>query len=188
VKKKKFVYSTWQKMKRFLITDDSGEDLQPKKLQTTQVEQEIIFQEIPTDVTYKIVLLCDVIVTHILRFVCKFTHQISHNYGSRQKKMFFNNIETGTWIFGLAAQQGNLKVLKWMKECLPIIFSLQKNNYYHSAASGGHLEVLKWARDSDCPWDSRTCSEATKNGHFEALRAALARNIKMGQRKLLSLG
>jgi hypothetical protein len=39
------------------------------------------------------------------------------------------------------------------------------------------------ARENECPWDEAVCSFVAKRGHFEALRAALARNIKMGQKK-----
>jgi hypothetical protein len=48
--------------------------------------------------------------------------------------------------------------------------------------------MLKWARENGCKWNEETCSFAALRGHFEALRAALARNIKMGQGKWMRVG
>jgi len=37
------------------------------------------------------------------------------------------------------------------------------------AAESCHLDLSKWAREHQCPWDDRTGTLATINGHFELL-------------------
>jgi len=38
------------------------------------------------------------------------------------------------------------------------------------AAYVGHIETFTWALDHDCPWDRRTRTYATGEGHTELLR------------------
>ncbi|CAN0532375.1 unnamed protein product, partial [Ectocarpus sp. 12 AP-2014] len=42
------------------------------------------------------------------------------------------------------------------------------------AAENGHLEVLVWARENGCPWNERTCVNASRGGHDDVLRWAIA--------------
>jgi hypothetical protein len=43
-----------------------------------------------------------------------------------------------------------------------------------NAAKKGHFEILRWAQSNGCPWDARTCSNAAENGHLEILQWARA--------------
>ena len=53
-----------------------------------------------------------------------------------------------TKVCRVAAQNGNLEVLKWArKEGL-----FWDSDTCAQAARGGHLDVLKWARANGCPW------------------------------------
>jgi hypothetical protein len=36
------------------------------------------------------------------------------------------------------------------------------------------LQILKWARENNCPWDTKTCYQANKNGHSEVLKWAVS--------------
>jgi len=38
----------------------------------------------------------------------------------------------------------------------------------------GFLEMLQWARRHGCPWDSSTCERAAANGHLDVLRWTVA--------------
>jgi hypothetical protein len=71
-------------------------------------------------------------------------------------------------VCALAADVGNLDVLKWAREndCP------WDDETCANAAEGGHLEVLKWARENDCPWDELTCAHAAWKGHLEVLKWA----------------
>ena len=42
------------------------------------------------------------------------------------------------------------------------------------ASRGGHLALLQWARAEGCPWDWRTCSAAARGGHLALLQWARA--------------
>jgi hypothetical protein len=80
-----------------------------------------------------------------------------------------------------AARYGNnIELIKYIRS---IGYSWDKLVCY-GAVEGGNLGILKWARENNCPWDEHVCSLAAKVEHFEAL----ARNIKMGQKKWLFLG
>jgi hypothetical protein len=69
-------------------------------------------------------------------------------------------------VCAIAAEVGNLDVLKWAREndCP------WDDETCANAAEGGHLEVLKWARENDCPWDEDTCANAAQGGHLETLK------------------
>ncbi|KAL6075896.1 Ankyrin repeat domain containing protein [Balamuthia mandrillaris] len=68
----------------------------------------------------------------------------------------------------MAAEAGQLEVLKWAREqgCPWDAITCNK------AAEGGHLEVLKWAREQGCPWNASTCTAAAEEGHLEVLKWA----------------
>jgi len=41
-----------------------------------------------------------------------------------------------------------------------------------NAAKGGHFECLRWLEEVGCPWDESTCSNAAKGGHLKCLEYA----------------
>jgi hypothetical protein len=192
-------------MKRKLIEEaQSAKDilsLKPiKRLRTSQRQHEFFFEEIPTEVIYKIVEYCGIIEKHVLRFVCKRFHFISHKCNSIQEgNSFFVDSFNNASIITFAAKQGYLNILEWIDQYLPTNFDLSDEhpcelaareghlevlkwlkekgyiwNLWVSfyAASHGHLEILKWSRENGCPWNSWTCSGAAEGGHLEVLRWA----------------
>jgi hypothetical protein len=60
-------------------------------LWTDQREHISGLQKIPMEIIHKIVLYCNIIEKHVLRFVCKQLHQISHECGSIQDNFFFTD-------------------------------------------------------------------------------------------------
>jgi hypothetical protein len=145
---------------------------------------------------------------HILSFVCKKLHNTIHRFYyflTRSASTKFHNSEK---FDELAAKCGNVNIFKWVvstfgkgnshKVCynaaryggnLDLIKYVRSIGYpwnelvSYGAVKGGTLEILKWAVENNCSRYTDTCSEAAKGGHFEALRAALVRNTKMGQKK-----
>lgn len=49
------------------------------------------------------------------------------------------------------------------------------------AARGGHLQVLQFIHNSECPWNSLTCSSAAGKGHLNAC-------FEMGESQWMPLG
>ncbi len=95
----------------------------------------------------------------------------------------------------LAAESGNLDILKWLIEnkyyinnhiCevaalnghIDIIKWIWENNYFWDdktcsfAAINGHLEIIKWARANGCDWNKNVCSNAAEFGHLNVLKWA----------------
>jgi hypothetical protein len=68
-----------------------------------------------------------------------------------------------------AAEQGNLEVLKWLRENA----SDCDEEACAFAAGRGHLEVLKWLRSNGCKWDWHVCSFASETGQLKVLKWAL---------------
>jgi hypothetical protein len=176
-----------------LIIKGDRESIQPKSLRISQREHEMggqvcTFQEIPVGVVYKIVLYCGVIERHILRFVCKQLHQISHKCSSTQEDIFFcalrfvDPIQKKNSFFCLIAEQGYLNILKWASQNFSTIFDLHKTNCCHSAAREGHLEVLEWIMNNGCFWDSSICCSTAKEGHLEILKWARKNNYALDVR------
>ena len=78
------------------------------------------------------------------------------------------NLSTGTFI--VAAGEGQLDVLKWLREQgPPCPWDVIACN---DAAAGGHLDVLKWlrAQEPPCPWDKSACSRAAERGHLDVVK------------------
>ncbi|KAL6057647.1 Ankyrin repeat-containing domain [Balamuthia mandrillaris] len=86
-----------------------------------------------------------------------------------------------------AAEQGQLEVLKWVRERQQQQQQQQSSQqtaaYYTElfpwsaftaafAARNGHLDVLCWLREQGCPWDEQTCAYAAMNGQLEVLQWA----------------
>jgi len=65
----------------------------------------------------------------------------------------------------LAATQGRLTVLQWMKDSgCPMGASICEG-----AAWYGHFELLKWLRSVGTPWDESTFTAAARAGHIPIL-------------------
>ena len=79
--------------------------------------------------------------------------QWAYYYGFRPK----SEVHTVYAICVAAAENGDLKLLKWLHEngCP------WDSSTCASAAKKGNLELLKWLRQNGCPWDSSTCLEKT---------------------------
>jgi hypothetical protein len=71
-------------------------------------------------------------------------------------------------LCGLAALQGRLEVLQWLRAsgCPWDTYTCA------NAAKGGHFKLLKLLRANGCPWDATTCSIAAHWGHLEVLKWA----------------
>lgn len=76
---------------------------------------------------------------------------------------------TGQRIFSRIAENGNLKMIKWLRSQNP---PCPWNEYACSlAAKGGHLKVLKWLKGQSppCPWNAWTTAMAAQQKHFDIL-------------------
>jgi hypothetical protein len=122
--------------------------------------------KLPDELFHMIISFSGIIEKHILRFVCKKIHKIVHKYSSIKNFNFFLHgdidqhgnpvCEVAEYsICTMAAQQGYLEIVKWIKEYMPIIFSVSNKYLCYSAALGGKLELLKWARNNGCAWGGR---------------------------------
>jgi hypothetical protein len=164
--------------------------------------------DLPLDILHLVVIQkTSLLERHFLRFVCKNLHHLVYFYSKYLSMKFhypkgfhalaakWNNLKVFEWttsIFGKGnstgvwyniAKYGNIQLLNRVKH----IGHPLNNIVCLGAAYSGNLENLIWARKNGCQWHEDTCSYAVKKGHFEALRAALARNSKMGYRKQMSL-
>jgi hypothetical protein len=177
-------------MKRILVVKTNEEKLHTKRLRMSCDEtRTTILQTIPIEVIHIIVICCGTIEKHILRFICKQFHKISHKCGSTQEVSFAWDINICTY----AASNGYLELLKWARKNLcywnELVCSSAASKGHleilkwargngckwnelvcSNAALEGKLEILKWARENECPWDKRTCSNAAKGGHLEVLK------------------
>jgi hypothetical protein len=149
------------------------------------------------DLFRNILSFCDIAEYHVLRFICKSMHAISHNYNTFNKKdepgstCFTKGTEPELVNMGvIVIREGYLNVLIWMKEHFPEIFSLMvwiyndprkgPKGFYSSldnvicvfATESGHLEVLKWAKKNNCCWGEEICSLAAEGGYFDILKWA----------------
>jgi hypothetical protein len=122
--------------------------------------------KLPDELLYMIISFLGIIEKHILRFVCKKIHKIVHKYGSIKKNIFFLHADIDQHgnpvcevaeysICTMAARQGYLEIVEWIKQHMPIIFSISNKYLCYSAALGGKLELLKWARSNGCAWGGR---------------------------------
>ncbi len=87
--------------------------------------------------------------------IMRFGHQLN-------KLMYPLTVET----FGYAAENGNLDVMKWLKEngCP------WDENTFKYAVVHGNLENMKWLKENGCPWDEYTFANAIINGNFENIK------------------
>jgi hypothetical protein len=182
--------------------ENKGQDEQQKEAQSG-ISKKICrtshycFELLHRDLFENILSFCDMAEYHVLRFVCKSMHFISHDYNTKNIKDrhpsndFRTGIEPELVDMGvIIIREGYLNVLIWMKKRFPEIFPLKCFIYndprkgprccYSSlnnvicafATESGHLEVLKWARKNNCSWDEETCSLAAAGGYFDILKWA----------------
>ena len=89
--------------------------------------------------------------------------------------------EWDEWTINVAADQGNLEMVKYCvaNEC-PI-----DELACEYAASEGHLECLKYLREeAKAPWDSRTATLAAKYGHLHILEYLVERKFDQLRRRV----
>jgi len=71
------------------------------------------------------------------------------------------NINDPPLVSTMAAQHGQLDILKWLKEK-----NLPWDEWTTAAAAyAGHLHILQWLRQHDCPWNHLTIKAAQDRGH-----------------------
>jgi hypothetical protein len=85
-------------------------------------------------------------------------------------------------VFIRPAQEGNLKILKWLNKLRKTYDCYKDSGVWYecvcsAAIHGNHFDVLKWLRDQAihgndgvCPWDEQSCWMAVSKGHIEILR------------------
>jgi hypothetical protein len=186
-------------MKRALLDEQKNNNGSEEICETLCYRLEVLDQDL-----FKAILsFCDITEYHVLRFVCKSMHFISHDYNTKNRgKEFDKSFTTGKKpelinMGVIVARKGYLNILVWMKEYFPEIFlsnlfygdfQIRPGTpvYYFGEAictlvmEFGYLEILKWVRENNCHWGWGRYNVAALEGRFEALRAALARNIKVG--------
>ncbi len=84
--------------------------------------------------------------------------------------LFINAKHWNTWVCTLAAENGHLKLLQWLREN-----DCPWDELTCAYAAGcGQLEVLQWARQQvpPAPWNEWTCALAVKGGHLSVLQWA----------------
>eukprot|EP01036_Dinobryon_divergens_P039719 gene39719-52413_t len=115
----------------------------------------------------------------------------------------------GTQIMSLVARNGNLEMLRWLKErecpkdldsfsnaargCHVEVLDWLQESYgwpeesyggwpdstCDAIASTGRLDILQWALDKGCPWDARCASTCAMGGHMEMFRWILDLNREL---------
>jgi hypothetical protein len=131
-------------MKKLILVDNNKENYGERKKKVRK-NNENLFIIIPIEVINLIVSFCDIVETHMFRFVSKEFHRLAHKYGATWDGFFFRfkrlNRET---IYFEAAREGHLSILKWMKPWFPTVCSsADDKSIYKGAARGGHLKILK---------------------------------------------
>jgi hypothetical protein len=87
-----------------------------------------------------------------------------------------SNLKCDAGTFRAAALGGNVAVLKWLKKSQNCAWD-QASCF--AAASRGNLDALKWLRSGrkKCPWDERTCASAAYAGNLELLKWARSKKV-----------
>ena len=157
--------------------------------------------DLPDEILLLIIMHCSGLSKFVIHFVSKKFWLMTQNndinrksgkiacQGNQLSELLNKKIE----ICRLAAREGSLNILKWIREngwpwdgficCnaayhkyLKILKWARKNNYpwdettCQYAIGNGHLEILKWARENGCYWNWETCAHAARNGHLEMLK------------------
>jgi hypothetical protein len=114
---------------------------------------------------------------YILRFVCKKLHDIIHriSYSSSILKYDSENFDE------FEAKYENVDIFKWVVSTFCTVESSEVCS--NVARYSGNIQLIKYANSIGYSLGDSICHDAAGGGHFETLRAALARNTKMGQRK-----
>lgn len=95
----------------------------------------------------------------------KHIFEIAANNGNlnNMKWLKENGYQWNRWVFSEAAKNGNLQIMIWLKEngC-PWC-----KDTFRSAALNGNLENMKWLLQNNCPWDEWTFVKAVENGNIK---------------------
>lgn len=145
------------------------------------------FQEIPIELTDKIVNFCDNIQKYMFASTCKLFYSNYKNiYPCRSDHSLINyaasigsisliqwaKMHGGQWnqiTCYFAAFGGHFEALKWLKAN-----GCPWGTGISSFVFGqGRLDILKWARANGCPWDSFICSRAAEIGRLDILKWAI---------------
>ena len=85
----------------------------------------------------------------------------------------------GPVVAAVAAEQGNLPLLKWLKEH-KCVWTFEVCDM---AASNGYLEILQYARANGCDWGANTCAKASAGGHLEILKWCIENDCRFEEIK-----
>jgi hypothetical protein len=120
---------------------------------------------LPNELFKNILSFCGIVEYHVLRLVCKYTHDWVHDYNalfikSRNSKRYFFNEKKYDLLLSVM-KEIDISVLIWIEELFPVIFSPNFADY---------------------------CKCAAKVGRASAARSASFGYLIFGQKKELSLG
>jgi hypothetical protein len=128
-------------MKRSTFASNSKE--KGKEWKKVRSNDENLFKIIPIEVTDSIISLCGIVERHVLRFISREFHRLTHKIGTTQNEYFWFVKSSNESISFYAAVEDYLSVLEWMKMCfLSDQFPLYEG-LCEGAARGGHLKILK---------------------------------------------
>lgn len=101
------------------------------------------------------------------------------NHKCLENAVRHERFETIKWLFDkyppkatfchIAAESGNLTILKWLKSKGQKLITA----VCREAAKNKHIEILKWARENDCPWSSDTIEQLIATKNFKILKWAI---------------
>ncbi|KAL6041322.1 Ankyrin repeat-containing domain [Balamuthia mandrillaris] len=87
-----------------------------------------------------------------------------------------NGCPSRTFLYEAAAKQGQLQIMKWLKEEHGCPYKWARTSQVCShAARSGNLEMLQWAMDNGFYWEASTFDEAAAEGHLSLLQWVRAR-------------
>ena len=81
-------------------------------------------------------------------------------------KKFYNKDLADSDVFYFAAENGDLKIMKWLHEnkCP------WNSQTFWVAAKKGDLKMMKWLHKNKCPWDAATFGFAAQNGNLKNMK------------------
>ena len=139
------------------------------------VSNQIQLPDLPDELLLLIIMNCSDLTKFVVHYVSKKFWQITQNNDKNCElgisfDAYFvqNGFTINDKICDLAASEGSLSILKWIRENG---FSWDKYTCAN-AALNGHLDILKWAHNNGCDWDWRTCQNAALNNYLDVLKWA----------------
>jgi ankyrin repeat protein len=85
------------------------------------------------------------------------------------KWMYSKHCLSNYWTFILAARNGNLENMKWLKS-IDYDANMVHRDTFDAAASNGNLENMKWLKSIGCPFGHFTLPNAAINGNLENMK------------------